>query len=327
VNWSDAARLIHGWHSPDVPTLWQALEFIEPHDRADVFAKGLRCVELGQAFEAEVDLRAASGERKRVVVSGHAVADEEGCNAIHGTVRVVPGGQPGASSTSVAELLRIVDTWEMLGSAIPHELRSPLTTITGFAQAMARTEHAMSAPSRQRLGRILAAARHMEGLLDGLVRFADISSAPVRREAVNISALATECIHLVRDSEPHRQVDVAIDAGISVAGDPDLLRLVMGNLLANAWKFTRDAPEPRIEVGTERIAGREVVAVRDNGVGFEMSDAARVFVPFQRLHSGQQFAGAGLGLAIVRHAVERHGGNVWARSLPGRGATFYFQVE
>jgi light-regulated signal transduction histidine kinase (bacteriophytochrome) len=150
--------------------------------------------------------------------------------------------------------------------------------------------------------------------------------AQLRDDPVDLSELATDVRTDLEHGEPGRRVEVQIAPALSAQGDPRLLRLVLQNLIGNAWKFTRHAAAPRIEVGSESRAGQLVFFVRDNGAGFEMQYAKKLFSPFQRLHSVEEFPGTGIGLATVQRIVARHGGLVGAESKPGIGATFWFTL-
>jgi hypothetical protein len=327
VVWSDTARLIHGWTLPVNPTVWQALDLVDARDRPQLFAKAVRCVQVGHAFEIEVGIRTPAGDAKRVEIVGYPADPADASSPLQGTIRVVHGSHArDGESTSVCELLAVVESWELLGHAIPHEMHSPLARIAGFARAISLGEPSLSPTARARLDRIVASSRHMQGLLDALLQFTPLSSCALQIEEVDLSALGSECIDLLRAGEPDRVVSTYVQPGMTVRGDRDLLRLVFSNLIGNAWKFTQGRADATITFAVEYRNGLTLFAVQDNGVGFEMSDAARLFVPFRRLHSREQFAGAGLGLAIVRRAVERHGGSVWARSAPGMGATFYVEL-
>ena len=143
---------------------------------------------------------------------------------------------------------------------------------------------------------------------------------------MSLSDLATEIVAAFRQLEPKRQVEVIIALDLTVSGDARLLRIVLDNLLNNAWKFTGKQPEPRIELGSETKDGQTVFFVRDNGAGFDMTYAGKLFGAFQRLHSVQEFPGHGIGLATVQRIISRHGGRIWAESTPGQGATFYFTL-
>jgi light-regulated signal transduction histidine kinase (bacteriophytochrome) len=143
---------------------------------------------------------------------------------------------------------------------------------------------------------------------------------------VDLTGLAGEVAESLHEDTPDRVVAVTIQPELKTYGDPRLLRLVLQNLLANAWKFTRHQPNPRIEVGCETKDGRRAFFVRDNGAGFDMAGVGRLFTPFQRLHTTAEFEGLGIGLATVQRIIERHGGQVWADGRPGEGATVFFTL-
>ncbi|MEJ5211063.1 MAG: ATP-binding protein, partial [Burkholderiales bacterium] len=198
----------------------------------------------------------------------------------------------------------------------------------GLAHAVAadHPEHAVLEFERHALQRVRAAAQRMAALIDGLLTLSRLARAPLARRAVDLSALAREVIGELQAGEPRDGVAVHIEPGIMAEGDPTLLRIVLANLLGNAWKYTRHTPEPEIRFGTERDNDGLVYFVRDNGVGFEMQYADKLFGVFQRLHHASQFEGTGIGLATVQRVIHRHGGRVWAQAEPGHGAIFRFTL-
>ena len=217
---------------------------------------------------------------------------------------------------------------EAFSYSIAHDLRAPLSSIDGFSQVLQQTAGA-ALPERcfHYLARIRAGVRQMAELTEGLLSLANYSRANLRNEDVDLAALARENIAALRERAPQREVHVNIAPALPVRGDPRLLAQVMSNLLGNAWKFTARAQDACIEVGCENDAsGTPVYFVRDNGVGFDMAHAARMFEAFQRMHSSAEFEGTGIGLAIVHKIVARHGGRIWAEAAPGQGATFRFTL-
>jgi light-regulated signal transduction histidine kinase (bacteriophytochrome) len=166
----------------------------------------------------------------------------------------------------------------------------------------------------------------MATLIDNLLRLSRVTRAPLTRSRVNLSALAHAVVGELRRQDPARAVDVRIQDGLIADGDEPLLRIVLENLLANAWKFTARQPAPAIEVGAQSLDGQRAFFVRDNGAGFDMAYAGKLFVSFQRLHATSEFPGTGIGLATVQRVVHRHGGRAWAIGKPGEGATFYFTL-
>jgi signal transduction histidine kinase len=150
---------------------------------------------------------------------------------------------------------------------------------------------------------------------------------PLQREPVDLSLLALEIVEELKRSEPDRAVETIVAPGLAAIGDPNLLRVVLHNLISNAWKYTRKTGSPRVEFAAIPHDGERCLYVRDNGAGFDMQFADKLFSPFQRLHSAQDFEGTGIGLATVARIVRRHGGRVWAKAEPGRGSTFSFTLS
>jgi light-regulated signal transduction histidine kinase (bacteriophytochrome) len=167
----------------------------------------------------------------------------------------------------------------------------------------------------------------MGQLIDGLLNLSRVARAEVRDRSVDLSALAEEVVAELRQSESERQVECAIAKGVIVEGDPALLRALLQNLIGNAWKFTRKRTPARIEFGFAEETGERTYFVRDNGAGFEMSYADKLFGAFQRLHRQDEFPGIGIGLATVQRIVGRHSGRVWAIGAPDKGATVYFTLR
>lgn len=214
-------------------------------------------------------------------------------------------GELEASRAAFAEL-------RALSYAISHNLRAPLRAIDAAARG-GNVE-----PVRRSVSR-------MSGLIDALLELLGVSSVELRREPVDLSALLREALSDAARATG-RAVDLVVEPGMRVDADPRLLRIALEKLAANAVKFSAGAERPRVEAGSERGDGAPPYFLRDNGAGFDMSHAARLFVPFQRLHRQDEYPGAGMGLPVAARIVERHGGKVWARAVPGAGATFYFTL-
>jgi signal transduction histidine kinase len=166
----------------------------------------------------------------------------------------------------------------------------------------------------------------MNRLIEALLQFAHLARIELRRETVDLSALARAVASELRLSEPQRRVIFQLADGVMVDGDANLLRVVLDNLLGNAWKFTGRREEAVIEFGVTEMGGQAVCFVRDNGAGFAMADAEKLFIPFQRLPGAEEFRGFGIGLPTVERIIRRHGGRIWAESARGKGATFYFTL-
>jgi len=217
---------------------------------------------------------------------------------------------------------------EAFSYSVSHDLRAPLRSIMGFGNFLLEENYAqLDNDGRSRLQRILAAARRMGGLIDELLNFSRISRAVISCGTVDVSALARECIAALADASPERRVAVVIAPGLAAYADRALIQIALDNLLANAWKFTGKAGEARIEVGeTTAPGGEPAFYVRDNGAGFDMAYAGKLFTPFQRMHSTQDFEGTGIGLATVKRIIERHHGRIWLESAVNAGTTIYFTL-
>jgi signal transduction histidine kinase len=217
---------------------------------------------------------------------------------------------------------------EAFSYSVSHDLRAPLRSIEGFSQILLE-DHAqgLDEEGEDYLGRVRAASRHMDTLIDDLLDLSRVTRSTLTRQTVNLSALTREIIVEIEKSQPDRRVEFVIADGLVVRGDPRLLRVALENLLGNAFKFTQEEPEARIEFGAVARDGGLAYYVSDNGVGFEDAYAGKLFGAFQRLHAPEDFEGTGIGLATVQRIVQRHGGRVWAEGAVGEGATFFFTLK
>jgi PAS domain S-box-containing protein len=226
-----------------------------------------------------------------------------------------------------AELARAVADLESFSYSVSHDLRAPLRAIDGFSQALVgHAALALDAQGRHYLDRIRAGASRMSELIDDLLLLSRVSRSDLRRAAVDISGLAAAVVADLRRGDPDREVEVAIAGEMTASADGRLLAIALENLIGNAWKFTARRPRARIEVGAETRDGERVYFVRDDGAGFDMAYADKLFAPFQRLHDAAEFEGTGIGLATAHRVVVRHGGRIWAEGRPGAGATFFFTL-
>jgi light-regulated signal transduction histidine kinase (bacteriophytochrome) len=209
-----------------------------------------------------------------------------------------------------------------------HDLRTPLLHIDGFAQLLQTSTGAvLDRESRDHLERIIGAARTMSDLLGALVEYARVNSAELVMSDVGLEEVLNEALELVRPLSNGRDIQWQRTRLPTVRGDENLLRQVFVNLVSNAVKYTRPRDPAVIEIGTLADQAAEMIFfVRDNGVGFDLKYAHRLFSPYQRMHSADTFGGIGMGLAKVRRIVSRHGGRVWAEAQVGRGATFFFSL-
>jgi ligand-binding sensor domain-containing protein/signal transduction histidine kinase len=230
-----------------------------------------------------------------------------------------------------AELATANRELEAFSFSVSHDLRAPLRTITGFGQALLEGHGGPLEPeARELLGRMRKDGQRMGRLIEDLLALARSKRAEVRRAPLDLSALAREVADELRLRNPERRVELVIAPGLEAHADPGLLRVVMENLLGNAWKFTSKRPSARIEVGMTAPDGQPgapaVYFVRDDGAGFAPEYAPKLFAAFSRLHPSSEFEGSGVGLATVARLVGRHGGRIWAEGAPGAGATFYFTL-
>jgi light-regulated signal transduction histidine kinase (bacteriophytochrome) len=216
---------------------------------------------------------------------------------------------------------------EAFSYSVSHDLRAPLRTISAFTQALAEDlRYQLDDKARDHLRRVLAAAARMNDLIDALLELSRISRSPLGRHAVDLSAVATAVVDELRRRDVSRKLGATVETGLTAEADGRLVRILFDNLVGNAWKFTAKTDHPHVHIGAERHGNETVFYVRDNGAGFDMAFADRLFTPFQRLHGEREYAGTGIGLATVKRIVERHGGRIWAESTPGEGASFYFTL-
>ena len=236
----------------------------------------------------------------------------------------------------IAQLQRRCEEADSFAHAVAHDLRSPLSAIDGFSSLLEdnlqNVSGAQAEQARHLAARLRASAQHMGELIDGLQALSRLSRSPLQVGPVDLSALAAQVLDPIGQQQPRLQYQ--IQPGMQVRGDRRLLRQLLENLFDNACKFSARSPQLRIEFGRTSEAPAAQGAdpagaffVRDQGAGFDMARAERLFQPYQRLHSSTQFDGLGLGLAIVQRIVTRHGGQVWAQSAPGQGTTVYFTLS
>ena len=227
-----------------------------------------------------------------------------------------------------AELARANAELEAFSHSVAHDLREPLRSIDGFSELLL-SEHgaALDADGRNHLDRVRRAARRMGQMIDDLLMLSRVVRTEPQRASVDLSALAQEVLEALRLQEPERSVHIEVTPGLTAQGDAGLLRIALQNLLGNAWKYSSRQREAQIEFGAKAQEGEWVYFVRDNGAGFEMKYAGKLFNAFQRLHTADEFPGTGIGLATVQRIVRKHGGRIWAQAAVGQGATFYFTLS
>lgn len=232
------------------------------------------------------------------------------------------GTRPAAAPTTAA-----ADDLNSFSFTVSHDLRAPVRVVEGFARILKEDYgRQLDRIGNDHLERVLTAAARMNAMIDAMLSLARLSAQPIARQPVDLSQLAHWVIEDLRRGAPERSVSVDIEPALQATGDPTLLRQVIENLLANAWKYSSRVEQAQIGFGRSEREGRLVFEVKDNGAGFDMRSAERLFGLFQRLHGANEFPGTGVGLASVRRIVRRHGGDIWAESAPGEGARFYFTL-
>ncbi len=217
---------------------------------------------------------------------------------------------------------------EAFSYSVAHDLRAPLRSVNGFSRILLEDFADQIAPkAREHLNRVCGAAQRMGEIIDALLQLSRVGRAELRRGPVDLSNLARAVASGLAANDPSRQVELRVEEGLTAESDAQLMGVLLENLLGNAWKFTANKPQARVEFGAIREAGGRAYFVRDNGAGFDMAHAGKLFTPFYRLHRESEFSGTGVGLATVQRVIARHGGRVWAEAAVGHGATVYFTLD
>jgi light-regulated signal transduction histidine kinase (bacteriophytochrome) len=217
---------------------------------------------------------------------------------------------------------------ESFSYSVSHDLRAPLRAIDGFSLALLEDYGAdLDEKGRNYLGRLRTATQRMGLLIDDLLKLSRVTRVEMNRARVNLSRLVEAAANELQETKPERKIQWIIEPDILTDGDERLLEVALINLLSNAWKFTSQNRTGRIEFGVQEQEGQPVYFVRDDGAGFDMAYSDKIFGAFQRLHSGDEFEGTGVGLAIVQRIIHRHGGHIWAEGAIGQGAVFYFTLR
>ncbi len=287
--------------------------------------------ERGWLKDVELDMVRKDGSILPVRVSASAVIDPQGRFVMSRSTVVDATEQKRAEAETRQAQVRLEAANQELESfaySVSHDLRAPLRGIDGWSLALLEDyQDRLDEQGRKHLGRIRTETQRMGTLIDDLLRISRVARAEMELGPVDLSALAETIAGRLQAEDPERRVAVAIRPGLTVEGDNRLLEIALSNLLQNAWKFTQPRRQPQIELGETRQGTRRVFFVRDNGVGFDMTYASKLFGAFQRLHKQSEFPGTGIGLATVQRIIHRHGGEVWAEAKPGEGATFYFTLK
>jgi len=226
------------------------------------------------------------------------------------------------------ELTAVNKELEAFSFSVSHDLRAPLRSIDGFSQALLEDfGDTLDNDGHDYLQRIRAAAQRMGQLIDALLDLSRVTRRELQKETVDLSAIAQDTLNDLQHNEAERHVDCIIQPDVRAKGDKLLLRIVLANMLGNAWKYTSKNPQAQIEFGCKSENGETIYFIRDNGAGFDMDFSGKLFGAFQRMHRDDEFPGTGVGLATVSRIINKHGGRIWAESAPGKGATFYFTLD
>ena len=274
-------------------------------------------------WDLELPLITAKGQRIWVRTQGRATLENGKVVRLFGVLQDITE----IKATETALRLSNQEL-EAFSYSVSHDLRSPLSTISGYSNLLAKDLAGNASEKAQRyLVRIQAGAAQMGQTIEVLLALAQVSQTLMRSETVDLSLMSRSILDECQARDPERQVTIHIESGLQAHGDARLFRVVMENLLENAWKFSSQKIQARIRVGQQSEPGKPpVFFVRDNGIGFDMAYADQLFKPFQRLHAVSEFPGTGIGLTTVSRVIRRHGGRIWAESMPGCGASFYFTL-
>lgn len=345
---SDELCAIFEARPPFAPGAREALEFFAGDCRRRMRETLRKCLADGSPFDVEAQVITVQGRRiwTRVICEAEWDAHGRVCR-LHGAVQDISESRQTQqalqeSQRALAQLNasleeRVQQRTEQLQQAnaelesfaysIAHDLRAPMTSLAGFSRLLEQNLAGLDARNGHYLRRIQGNVHQMSDLTDALLALARLSAVDVAHQPVDLAALARQVLDQLRELEPGRALVADIAPALPAAGDPRLLQQVMANLMSNAWKFSRHKPCTRITVGSQRGAqGESVFFVADEGVGFDMEHAGALFGAFRRLHSSTEFEGTGIGLALVRKIIARHGGRIWAQAEPGQGATIFFTL-
>ncbi|EKD87997.1 MAG: hypothetical protein ACD_35C00101G0001 [uncultured bacterium] len=231
-------------------------------------------------------------------------------------------------ATRTMELQIAIQELESFSYSVSHDLRSPLRSLDGFSSILLEDySQVLDDKGKQYLNKIKQSSLFLSSLVNGLLEISHTNRSPITCETFNLSEIVEQIAGELQNSEPSREVKWNISPGVIVDADPVLMKTTLMNLLQNAWKFSRGKILAEISFGQENQGDKTIFFVKDNGAGFDMQNADRLFNPFQRLHADDQFEGTGIGLAIVARIIHKHGGEIWAESAPDQGASFYFTLS
>ena len=339
-HWTGETARIHGLPEGTPIDVAAGLDYYLPAHRPAIERAVAEAVQAGAPFDLECQLRDAQGRVKWVRTQGQAVT-------VHGKVVRVQGAMQDIDDRKRAELAvrqlnadlerRVEERTAELRSAnrelesfayaVSHDLRGPLRAMNGFSRALLEDcGPALAGEGQGHLAQIMEASTRMGSLIDGILLLSSCTRGELRRDRVDLTAMAVRLAEELASGEPGRQVAWTLQPDMTAWGDERMLEVVLSNLLGNAWKYTGRTGDARIAVEACRCGDRTEVRITDNGAGFDEAYAAKLYLPFQRLHRQEEFPGLGIGLATAQRILQRHGGSLRGASQPGRGATFTFTL-
>lgn len=327
---SDRCNAIFGLPPDEAMSYARFLDALHPDDRESTDAAVTDALRNRTGYDTEYRTVWPDGSTHWVAAKGRGYYDGDGrAVRMEGVVIDISARKHAQERQQRLQVALEASNQELeaFSYSVSHDLRAPLRSIDGFSQLLAETNAArLDDDGREYLERIRAAAKRMGNLINDLLQLSRVTRSPLRPVRVDLSKLARAVVDTLRERDPARQVEAVIEDGLIASGDPGLLRAALDNLLGNAWKFSARRPDARIEFLSMRRNGHAVYIVRDNGAGFDMAYAGKLFGAFQRLHTTSEFEGTGVGLATVQRIIHRHGGQIWAESAVGEGATFSFTL-
>lgn len=329
-SWNGGAERTFGYRAEEV--IGQHISVLLPEGQVGEEPEIIARLQRGERVEPfETQRRRKNAQHIHVSVSISAILDSRG--SIVGASKLARDiSERKRAEAALAHAKEAAENasreLESFSYSVAHDLRAPLRGIDGFSQVLLEDyAERLDEDGRRYLGRVRESAQHMAQLIESLLSLARVTRGDIRREPVALSQLARATAERLTASQPERSVRFVVADGLACVGDERLLGLALENLLGNAWKFTRRRDDALVEVGCARDHGRTVFFVRDNGAGFDMTYASKLFGVFQRLHAPSEFEGTGIGLATVQRIISRHGGRIWAEGAVGQGATFHFTLE
>jgi PAS domain S-box-containing protein len=342
MRWNDGLTRLFGYTPEAVtPTLAWLLERIHPQDSVRLSTAKEDIASLDGSFTRGYRFQKYDGSYAHIVDRGHAFRDHAGA------LRRVIGGMTDVTHLIEAEQQirttnnqleqRVEERTQQLESAnreleafayaVSHDLRAPLRSISGFSQALRETTaDTLDSKTAHYLQRIQDASAKMSHLIDDLLQLSRIERSDMAPRSIDLTQMFNQCVATMTERYPGHAVHTEIEPEMGAHGDPRLLSIAIENLIDNAWKYTRNNPHAQVKIGQSTVNGERCFFVSDNGVGFNMAYAGKLFAPFQRLHSDVEFPGTGIGLCTVHRILRRHGGRIWAESQVNLGTTFRFTL-